>query len=1228
VWLWVLMGFAGLVVAAVVAFDRLTSPARIRAIVEARLAEICRGSFKIGSARLSIFDNRLEIHGVEIRSTDPEFADLPAVAIVRIRAGLDLWTAVFGGDVLRSVEVSDIELNRIESADGRSNFSGLFAPPKSETASAGRPSLSIRSGRARTFRSGPGHPPLLEVETPRLDVDLTPDVRRGGFYAVRVAAPGTPLQPVFGSVRVNGPFRAELTAGEVPLCPELIGCMPPRLRHLVSSFAPTGRPAPEGRLTDISALVDVERSLMTFRASYDRLSGVVPTYRLRGVPAEAAPPQAPQTANSDYAYVSQAAGAIEFGGTQLAVNGRALVNGREAEFQAAFHGLDQPAVGMRVSVKVPHIDARESLWRYRDLNRGLSAVIEEIEPQATASVELLIEREAGGRIAPSATAAWNAAAALVPGLPLLPTRELTPQPEISGNVEIRDGSIREKWFPYLVENVRGRIEFGRGSADLTFQGGKAPTELSVVGRLIWNEGPSMVGNLLIRGRNLPLDDALRRAIDPAVAKTYEELAPSGQCDFLANVILPDAFTRDVSVFAELHLDGRADFTLPEPPLRVRGASGTVAIDIEFGRPARARVYNVRGETAGGRLNLTGEFGADRRRRPQFWVEFDAQDVLLCPELDSLLTEQFRARFRALKLNGRFDPVGRVYRQADTPVGYDIAVNLRNLTAAPAELPRPLERGAGRLHIRPEGLELTGFTGKMGAADVKVDAVIRTVEERRGGPGRSPAAAAARAFLPARSECPAGSGRFELHAAAAGLELDRNLREAVGPTVRRYWDMLRPEGSLDALLRISGELKDGAEHRIEADLTARGMSMRPTDFPYALTDIRGTVAVRPDEVRFDNVKARHGPAEWTLGGTLRAGKDATQAEFRLGGKKAVLNDELRAALPPAVRDGLRGLDPRGTFDIEVNLAGTAEGGRVSSWQFDGALGVQDGSFSLGRRVEGLHGVIRGRGEFFTETGRWLVAGNFTADRARFIELAGTDVTGRFEKRADGDRLTVIEMKGRTCGGVFGGGAFVELRSNGKYEAKLNADNIELFEFWRGYTGKAASMSGRFRATLAARGSLQGVSDLEMAGDLICRNGRLGETLAEEVTGKRAGKATVPAGAGSFSFDGLSLRYRRRGDNWTFEDIIVEGSGVRLAGRGTLSPKDEVDMIFVVVPPADGAKVPLLGELIRGVTNELVQLRVSGSTAQPRISQRNLDQLGAPLRDLLRTVRPAFVDEKKN
>jgi uncharacterized protein involved in outer membrane biogenesis len=127
--LWIaLVGLATLVVSGVVAVRVLTSPERIRAMVAARLGEVCRGDFTVRSARLRLLQGRLEIEGIEIRSADPALADPPAVKVESIRADISLWNLIFGGDVVGSVEASGVELNRIETADGRSNFSGLFAP--------------------------------------------------------------------------------------------------------------------------------------------------------------------------------------------------------------------------------------------------------------------------------------------------------------------------------------------------------------------------------------------------------------------------------------------------------------------------------------------------------------------------------------------------------------------------------------------------------------------------------------------------------------------------------------------------------------------------------------------------------------------------------------------------------------------------------------------------------------------------------------------------------------------------------------------------------------------------------------------------------------------------------------------------------------------------------------------------------------------------------------------
>jgi hypothetical protein len=91
----------------------------------------------------------------------------------------------------------------------------------------------------------------------------------------------------------------------------------------------------------------------------------------------------------------------------------------------------------------------------------------------------------------------------------------------------------------------------------------------------------------------------------------------------------------------------------------------------------------------------------------------------------------------------------------------------------------------------------------------------------------------------------------------------------------------------------------------------------------------------------------------------------------------------------------------------------------------------------------------------------------------------------------------------------------------------------------------------------------------------------------------------------------MSYYIRDDKVTFEKIILQSSGVNLAGLGTLTIKDhQIDLRFVTESPSD-IKIPL----IDAVRNQLLQLQVVGPIDAPRIIPIPLDAVSSTLELLL-------------
>jgi hypothetical protein len=101
----------------------------------------------------------------------------------------------------------------------------------------------------------------------------------------------------------------------------------------------------------------------------------------------------------------------------------------------------------------------------------------------------------------------------------------------------------------------------------------------------------------------------------------------------------------------------------------------------------------------------------------------------------------------------------------------------------------------------------------------------------------------------------------------------------------------------------------------------------------------------------------------------------------------------------------------------------------------------------------------------------------------------------------------------------------------------------------------------------------------------------------------------------SFDGASMDYYLRDDRVTFERIVLESKGINLAGAGTLTLTNRaLDLNFVTETPNDW-NLPILSPILRTTRRELLQLAVTGTVDNPKVTPVPFSGITSALRNLL-------------
>ncbi len=101
----------------------------------------------------------------------------------------------------------------------------------------------------------------------------------------------------------------------------------------------------------------------------------------------------------------------------------------------------------------------------------------------------------------------------------------------------------------------------------------------------------------------------------------------------------------------------------------------------------------------------------------------------------------------------------------------------------------------------------------------------------------------------------------------------------------------------------------------------------------------------------------------------------------------------------------------------------------------------------------------------------------------------------------------------------------------------------------------------------------------------------------------------------AFDRAAMSYFLRDNKVTFERILLESPSINLAGSGTMSLKDKgLNINFVTESPHE-FHLPVISPIISQIRDELLQLSVTGTIDNPKVTPVPLSDLSAPLRALL-------------
>lgn len=277
---------------------------------------------------------------------------------------------------------------------------------------------------------------------------------------------------------------------------------------------------------------------------------------------------------------------------------------------------------------------------------------------------------------------------------------------------------------------------------------------------------------------------------------------------------------------------------------------------------------------------------------QAWqADGDARGVLLSSEWETLVPSEYREQIAWLKAleataNARFQVTN--VDTGSLPVRFQVEGDVAGSIKDP-RLPFPLSEVKASFKSNGQSLEIQDATARVGQAALSMTCNI-------GG---------------FREDAPCS-----LKLVAERLQVDRQLVDTLPIEWRKLWSMLAPEGSIDAEVSL---VFDGQQLQHSAIVDCRDVSFAYDKFPYRLTNGKGRVEWRDDQLTFDDFRAYANRRPVTIRGEVRRPGPAFDGWVTVEVPDAVpIDEQLKLAIPESARRVVEQMQPFGQVTLQARF----------------------------------------------------------------------------------------------------------------------------------------------------------------------------------------------------------------------------------------------------------------------------------------------------------------------
>jgi hypothetical protein len=340
---------------------------------------------------------------------------------------------------------------------------------------------------------------------------------------------------------------------------------------------------------------------------------------------------------------------------------------------------------------------------------------------------------------------------------ILIEREPKQDPQVKVTLVARDMTFTYGNFPYPAEHIRGEIDFFPDRLVIkNMQGRRGSTNIRFDGS---SGGYSVESEFEFRVEvdDMPLDDALRQALDATNRRVFDSFAPRGRVSAKGKAIRARGPNQKERIPLTLSFEG-ASLTYKEFPYELKNVSGEILVDGTQIVVKRATVRDgtMEAEIRGTIGNIAGDASVD--------LAIDAKRLPLDERLRAAIGDEARKTWDLFAPGGEMDVHWQLQKETGSAVVHSARGRCRGNTALYKDLPLPVSNLTGYIEMAPGRYTLEHLVGRVKGAEVELHGTVTDAQ-------------------------------MSLHVDATSLPLDDEVKDALPPAVGDFLRLLKIGGTV-------------------------------------------------------------------------------------------------------------------------------------------------------------------------------------------------------------------------------------------------------------------------------------------------------------------------------------------------------------------------------------------------------------------------------------------------